>query len=142
LSSLCEAFQELPKAVEFRGSEWQRPSVYEGLRRWNAAFVNVDAPRLSRLPEPGEEATADLGYVRLHGRNRANWWQGDNASRYDYLYSPEELEEWLPRIARLLAKVRIALVIFNNHPGGKAVRNALELAARMGAPRAEPGAAD
>jgi len=88
LSRLCEAFQELPKAVEFRGAEWQRPSVYEGLRRWNAAFVNVDTPRLPRLPEPGEEATADLGYVRLHGRNRANWWQGDNASRYDYLYSP------------------------------------------------------
>jgi uncharacterized protein YecE (DUF72 family) len=139
LSRLCEAFQELPKAVEFRGAEWQRPSVYEGLRRWNAAFVNVDTPRLPRLPEPGEEATADLGYVRLHGRNRANWWQGDNASRYDYLYSPEELEEWLPRIARLLAKVRIALVIFNNHPGGKAVRNALELAALLGSPRPDPG---
>ena len=139
LGRLCEAFGELPKAVEFRGAEWQRPSVYEGLRRWNAAFVNVDAPRLSRLPEPSEETTSELGYVRFHGRNRGAWWQGDNASRYDYLYSAAELEEWLPRIARLLARVRLALVIFNNHPGGKAVRNALELAARMGAPRPEAG---
>jgi uncharacterized protein YecE (DUF72 family) len=135
LGRLCDAFGGLPKAVEFRGAEWQRPSVYEGLARWNAAFVNVDAPRLSRLPEPSEEVTSDLGYVRFHGRNRAAWWQGDNASRYDYLYSSAELEEWLPRIARLLARVRLALVIFNNHPGGKAVRNALELAARLGAPR-------
>ncbi len=141
LSRLCEDFGELPKAVEFRGAEWQRPSVYEGLRRWNAAFVNVDAPRLSRLPEPGEEATADLGYVRFHGRNRAAWWQGDNASRYDYLYSSAELEEWLPRIHRLLARARLTLVIFNNHPGGKAVRNALELSARLGAPRPDAGAA-
>ena len=141
LAGLCDAFGELPKAVEFRGAEWQLPSVYEGLRRWNAAFVNVDAPRLSRLPEPGEEVTADLGYVRFHGRNRAAWWQGDNASRYDYLYSSAELEEWLPRIARLLARVRLALVIFNNHPGGKAVRNALELSAGLGAPRPDAGAA-
>jgi uncharacterized protein YecE (DUF72 family) len=140
LAGLCEAFADLPKAVEFRGSEWQRPSVYEGLRRWNAAFVNVDAPRLARLPEPGEEVTADLGYVRFHGRNRAAWWQGSSSSRYDYLYGSAELEEWLPRIARLLARVRIALVIFNNHPGGKAVRNALELAARLGAPRPDAGA--
>ena len=131
LAGLCEAFADLPKAVEFRGVEWQRPSVYEGLRGWNAAFVNVDAPPLPRLPLPTEEVTAELAYVRLHGRNLANWWQGDNASRYDYLYSSAELEEWLPRIERLLARVRLTLVIFNNHPGGKAVRNARELSARL-----------
>jgi uncharacterized protein YecE (DUF72 family) len=133
LAGLCESFAELPKAVEFRGAEWQRPSVYEGLRRWNAAYVNVDTPRLPRLPEPGEEVTGDLAYVRFHGRNRANWWGGDNASRYDYLYSAAELEEWLPRIERMLARVRLALVIFNNHLGGQAVRNARELSARLSA---------
>jgi uncharacterized protein YecE (DUF72 family) len=71
--------------------------------------------------------------VRFHGRNRANWWRGDNASRYDYLYSAAELEEWLPRIERMLARVRLALVIFNNHLGGQAVRNARELSARLSA---------
>jgi uncharacterized protein YecE (DUF72 family) len=131
LAGLCEAFGELPKAVEFRSAEWQRASVYEGLRRCNAAFVNVDTPRLPRLPEPGEEVTCDLAYVRFHGRNRANWWRGDNASRYDYLYSSAELEEWLPRLQRLLSRARLALVIFNNHLGGQAVRNARELAARL-----------
>jgi uncharacterized protein YecE (DUF72 family) len=131
LQALCEAFAELPKAVEFRCDEWQRESVYEGLRRFNAAFVNVDAPALPRLPKPADTATCELGYVRFHGRNRANWWQGDNVSRYDYLYSTEELEGWLPRIEALLARVRLALVIFNNHSGGKAVANARELMRRL-----------
>lgn len=127
LASLCEAFRGLPQAVEFRSSEWQRESVYGGLRACGAAFVNVDAPRLPKLPQPGAEATSELGYVRLHGRNREAWWRGNNVSRYDYLYSPEELGEWLPRIRELLARVRLALVIFNNHAGGQAVRNAREL---------------
>jgi uncharacterized protein YecE (DUF72 family) len=127
LQALCEAFAGLPKAVEFRNDEWQRESVYEGLARWNAAFVNVDAPPLARLPKPSDTTTSELGYVRFHGRNRANWWQGDNVSRYDYLYSSEELEGWLPRIERLLARVRLALVIFNNHAGGQAVTNARDL---------------
>ncbi len=131
LQVLCEAFAELPKAVEFRSEEWQRESVYEGLRRWNAAFVNVDAPALPRLPKPDDTVTSELGYVRFHGRNRANWWQGDNVSRYDYLYSPGELEGWLPRIERLLARVRLALVIFNNHSEGKAVINARQLMGRL-----------
>jgi uncharacterized protein YecE (DUF72 family) len=131
LQALCEAFAELPKAVEFRSDEWQRESVYEGLARWNAAYVNVDAPPLARLPRPSDTATSEMGYVRFHGRNRANWWRGDNASRYDYLYDSEELEGWLPRIERLLARVRLALVIFNNHPGGKAVTNARDLMRRL-----------
>jgi uncharacterized protein YecE (DUF72 family) len=131
LQVLCEAFADLPKAVEFRSSEWQRESVYAGLRRWNAAYVNVDAPPLARLPKPSDTTTSELGYVRFHGRNRANWWQGDNVSRYDYLYSSEELEGWLPRIERLLARARLALLIFNNHSGGKAVANARQLIRRL-----------
>ena len=116
--------------------------MYEGLRKWNTAFVNVDAPRLERLPGPGEQVTSELGYARFHGRNRAAWWQGDNATRYDYLYSAAELEEWVPRLERLLARVKIALAIFNNHPGGQAVSNARQLAARLASPRAGgPGAA-
>ena len=134
LAVLCEGFAGLPTAVEFRSSEWQRESVYEGLARWNAAFVNVDAPSLERLPGPSEQATSELGYARFHGRNRAAWWQGDNATRYDYLYSAAELEEWVPRLERLLARVKIVLAIFNNHPGGQAVRNARELAARLASP--------
>ncbi len=131
LQALCESFAGLPKAVEFRGAEWQRDSVYQGLQEVNTAFVNVDEPRLPRLPTPTEVITSELGYIRFHGRNRANWWTGDNVSRYDYLYSSEELDPWLPMIERMLSKSRMLLVIFNNHSRGKAIQNARELQARL-----------
>ena len=39
-----------------------------------------------------EPATARSTYIRLHGRNAANWWEHDEAEdRYDYLYSADEL---------------------------------------------------
>jgi uncharacterized protein YecE (DUF72 family) len=134
LEALCGAFAELPKAVEFRNAEWQRQSVYEGLRRWNAAFVNVDAPDLERLPPASEVVTADLAYVRFHGRNRANWWSGDNVTRYDYLYESRELEGWLPRIQGMLLRAKLLLAVFNNHSRGQAVRNARDLIALLGRP--------
>jgi uncharacterized protein YecE (DUF72 family) len=127
LGQLCESFADLPKAVEFRGADWQRDSVYEGLQKANAALVNVDEPRLPKLPDPTEVVSSDLAYLRFHGRNAANWWKGDNVSRYDYLYSPDELSEWLPMIERMLAKARLLLVIFNNHSRGQAIQNAREL---------------
>jgi len=127
LKRLCEAFADLPKAVEFRGAEWQRDSVYDGLREVGAALVNVDEPRLPKLPVPTEIVSSDLAYLRFHGRNQANWWTGDNVSRYDYLYSGEELSEWLPMIERMLAKAQLLLVIFNNHSRGQAIQNAREL---------------
>lgn len=132
LETLCRGFAELPKAVEFRSAEWQRDSVYEGLRRWNAAFVNVDAPALERLPAASEVVTADLAYVRFHGRNRANWWSGDNVTRYDYLYDSGELEGWVPRIQSMLLRAKLLLAVFNNHSRGQAVRNARDLIALLG----------
>jgi uncharacterized protein YecE (DUF72 family) len=132
LGRLCKQLHDLPLAVEFRSSEWQRDSVYEGLRRYGAAFVNVDEPRLPRLPEPSAVATAPLGYVRFHGRNAAQWWQGDNTSRYDYLYDKRELSEWVPLIRTLARQVKLLLVAFNNHYQGQAASNAGDMNLLLG----------
>jgi uncharacterized protein YecE (DUF72 family) len=124
LDRLCSALEGLPLAVEFRNDEWQRDSVTEGLEARGVAVVNVDAPQLPRLPEPSSRVTAPLAYVRLHGRNRESWWEGDNTTRYDYLYGEGELQDWAARIRTILRKARTLLVAFNNHFRGQAVQNA------------------
>ena len=96
------------------------------------ALVNVDEPRLPRLPEPGDTVTSELAYLRFHGRNGANWWKGDNTTRYDYLYSDEELAEWMDPILIILGKVRLLLVAFNNHYKAQAVANARRLKVMLG----------
>lgn len=124
LAELCARLEGLPLAVEFRKSDWTRPSVEQGLRERGVALVSVDEPGLPGLPTAAVRVTADLAYVRFHGRNAASWWTGDNASRYDYLYSIEELAPWAERVKAILARVRLLLIFFNNHRRGQAVANA------------------
>jgi uncharacterized protein YecE (DUF72 family) len=127
LQRLCDEFGGVPAAVEFRDSAWQRDSVYAGLKARGIAYVNVDEPDLPGLPRPSAIVTAHFAYARFHGRNKTNWWTGDNASRYDYSYSDTELAEWLPRLNAMAAAATPVLVAFNNHWRGQAVGNARRL---------------
>lgn len=133
LKALCEELAGIPTAVEFRTDQWQRESVYEGFRARGIAYVNVDEPSLAGLPRPSATVTAPLAYVRFHGRNRRTWWEGDNTSRYDYLYSDELLGEWVPRIEAMAEEASTVVVTFNNHRRGQAVENAAGLRAMMAA---------
>lgn len=127
LSVLCEKMQGMPLAVEFRKSEWLREKVFEGLRERAVALATVDEPDLPNLLRPTTEVTGPFGYVRFHGRNKANWWTGDNASRYDYLYNRDELGEWVDRIKAILERVPLLLLFFNNHWRGNAAQNARDM---------------
>ncbi|MBD3393834.1 MAG: DUF72 domain-containing protein [Chitinivibrionales bacterium] len=133
LQMLCDEFAGMPLAVEFRNSEWARDSLYEGLKKRGAAFVNVDEPPLSGLIKPSAIVTSHIAYARFHGRNSANWWKGDNASRYDYLYNDMEMSEWIPRIKTMAQQAGVVMVAFNNHWRGQAVKNARRLRELMGA---------
>lgn len=138
LAALLEALAPLPLVVEFRNDEWRGERVYDELERRGVGAAMVDRPDLPGLPAVEERVTGGLGYVRFHGRNADAWWTGDATSRYDYLYSGEELAASAPRLRRMAKAARL-LVAFNNHARGNAVRNARELAALLqpGAPGAE-----
>jgi uncharacterized protein YecE (DUF72 family) len=127
LATLCQELSDLPLAVEFRKSDWLQEPVFQGLRERGVSLVSVDEPDLPRLLRPTSEVTGSFGYVRFHGRNKANWWTGDNASRYDYLYSPGELSGWVDRIRSILERVPVLLLFFNNHWRGNAAQNAREM---------------
>jgi uncharacterized protein YecE (DUF72 family) len=51
--------------------------------------------------------------------------------RYDYLYSPEELEPWVTRIKEVAAKAKQTFVITNNHARGQSLANAFEILAQL-----------
>jgi uncharacterized protein YecE (DUF72 family) len=119
-----EYFGEYPLFIEFRNWTWNIPEVFDFLRKIKINYVNVDEPPIKGLIAPGNETTGPFGYVRFHGRNSTNWWKGTNITRYKYLYSESELDEWLIRIARLLKMTYKTYIFFNNHPQGQAVKNA------------------
>ena len=134
LERLREWWADLPLVAEFRHRDWQRNDALVHLRELGIGWCNVDEPRFASLMRPGAEVTSPIGYIRFHGRNYAKWWKQERASheRYDYLYTKDELEEWVPRIADVVSQATQSYVFFNNHRLGKAPANARDLTRMLG----------
>ncbi|MBM4396537.1 MAG: DUF72 domain-containing protein [Deltaproteobacteria bacterium] len=117
-----------PLVVEFRHAGFVTDATFSRLRDLGVGFCCVDEPRLRGLMPPVAEATSDVAYVRLHGRNARDWWEHeDRDMRYSYLYRREELAEWVGPVRRLSERARTTFVFFNNHDAGQAVVNAIEM---------------
>lgn len=129
LLTLRQSFSDFPLAVEVRHRSWQRSEVRHFLQDHNLEFCNIDQPQVSYSLGSTSWVTGRLAYLRLHGRNRQTWFakQDDQHARYNYLYSPEELRELAQEGQKLAAQAGETYLIFNNHPQGQAVINALEM---------------
>lgn len=124
---------DTPTVVEFRNSDWVNEDTFELLRELNFGFCSVDEPHLKGLMPGVTAATSNIGYVRFHGRNAANWFNHEESyQRYDYLYSEEELAPWVPKVTDIEHKTSKTYVFFNNHYQGKSAQNARMFAAMLG----------
>jgi uncharacterized protein YecE (DUF72 family) len=120
-----ERMGDMPVVIEFRNRKWVKEATFTLLKNLDWGFCCVDEPRLHGLLPPVAVATSQIGYVRFHGRNQEKWWKHDDpAERYDYLYTEDELREWVPKIHTLEKITEKVYVFTNNHPKGKAVQNA------------------
>ena len=120
-----EHLPELPVVVEFRNARWATSETFELLRELDFGYCCVDEPRLRNLMPPIALTTSEIGYVRFHGRNAQKWWQHEEAwERYDYLYSAEELQEWVEKVGQLSQHAEQTYAFFNNHYQAQAVQNA------------------
>jgi hypothetical protein len=73
--------------------------------------------------------------MRLHGRNAKEWWKhAKSEDRYNYLYSAEELDEFVGVADAVRTLVKKMYLYTNNHFAGKAVANAVMLKERLGLP--------
>jgi uncharacterized protein YecE (DUF72 family) len=120
--------------VEFRHRSWlDEANVAETLsflEHIDAAYVTVDAPKsesAKNLIPTVPAVTNGIAYVRFHGRNLATWNKrgGSAAERFDYLYSDEELEEWLPTLKELAGRAQQAFAFFNNNSSSQDPQNPL-----------------
>lgn len=133
LREFRERVGDLPTVVEFRNADWVNDETFGLLRELGLGFCSVDEPGLKGLMPPVAEATSDVGYVRFHGRNAAKWWKHEQAyERYDYLYTEDQLSEWIPRVTRIDSRARETYVFFNNHYQGKSAENARMFARMLG----------
>jgi uncharacterized protein YecE (DUF72 family) len=141
LDRLFRHLRDFPLALEVRHSGWDRPQFYDFLRERGVAFCNVDQPVIGNSIRPGAQATARIGYYRLHGRNYANWFKEDAGrdARYDYLYTKEEIRQLSDQILKVQQNTEETYAITNNHFRGQALVNAMEILEELdGAPPAVP----
>ncbi|MCM8768672.1 MAG: DUF72 domain-containing protein [Candidatus Omnitrophica bacterium] len=128
---------DLNIGVEFRHASWlredSRAEVFSFLKANKITYISADEPQLTddtTIPFiPG--ATTDVVYLRLHGRNLAKWHLSGVTSslRYDYLYSDEELQQFV-EVIRAFPDNSV-FVMFNNCHAGQAMRNAIRLKALL-----------
>jgi len=130
---LAGFFRDCPLVLEVRHASWNREEVFAFLTELGIGFCNIDQPLFSCSLGPTARTSAPLGYVRLHGRNYADWFRADAGrdARYNHLYSQKELAPWVEKIKQIDRQALATYVITNNHFRGKAVCNALELKYQM-----------
>jgi uncharacterized protein YecE (DUF72 family) len=141
LRAVTDALRGLPLVLEVRHASWNVPELFASLTEQGIGFVNVDQPVFRGSLGPSAVATARSGYVRIHGRNAADWFRADATrdERYDYLYEPAELHPWAGRIREVAAAPGVAdvFVVTNNHFAGQEVVNALQLRSMLEGRRVE-----
>ena len=120
--------------VEFRHRSWldeeNRADSLAFLERIGASYVVVDAPRSEtarNLVPTVVATTSPLAYVRFHGRNLGTWNKrgGSAAERFDYLYTDDELGEWVEPLQELAGESEEAYAFFNNNASSEDPDNPL-----------------
>jgi uncharacterized protein YecE (DUF72 family) len=120
--------------VEFRHVSWleedARDETLRFLEELGATHVIVDAPRIEgakNMVPTVLALTSPTLYVRFHGRNASTWNKrgGSASERFDYLYSDDELREWVRPLRELSEQAEQAYAFFNNNatsPDGRGGR--------------------
>lgn len=107
-------------AVEFRNLSWMRNETWDLLKKYEVAYTIVDEPLLP----PEIHITSNIAYFRWHGKGRNPW--------FNYRYSKDELEPWIPKVKATSNKAKKVYGYFNNHFHGHAPENCLQVLEMLG----------
>ncbi len=138
LEWLLRAFHGYPLAVELRHRSFsEEPAdTMAILAEYGAALVQIDEPKFRDSIRQNRLANVKtLYYMRLHGRNAAEWWAHEKSEdRYNYLYSASELDPIVTDVEEGSRETKKSYVYANNHFSAKSVANAATIKNKLGQP--------
>jgi uncharacterized protein YecE (DUF72 family) len=138
LATLLQAFHGYRVAVELRHASWSEAlgDTLSLLNTYEAAWVQIDEPKFAfSIAQNFLPNVKGFYYMRLHGRNRAQWWRHEQAEdRYNYLYSSDELAPITETANAARAIVKKLYLYTNNHYSAKSVANAAMIKRQLGEP--------
>ena len=128
LAWLLRTFDAYPLAIELRHRSWSDAGAETEalLASSGAAWVQIDEPKFdSSIRQSLAPNSTEMLYVRLHGRNAAEWWMPDESEdRYNYFYPEGELAPIIDKLRAARQQVRKLYLYMNNHFAAQAVANA------------------
>jgi len=133
LARLCEFFAPERLVVEVRHASFGTADAEAFLAALGAGVADVDMPASKSNLPPLKRVLGPVGYVRLHGRNAAAWFdrKAGRDQRYDYLYSAAEIDAVAARVRAAAAQAPLLFVVTNNHFKGQGPANSFMLRARL-----------
>jgi uncharacterized protein YecE (DUF72 family) len=136
LEWLLEAFKDYQIAVELRHRSFSDDPVetLQLLGAHGAALVQIDEPKFRFSIRQSRLANVKtFYYMRLHGRNAAEWWTHEKSEdRYNYLYSASELEPIVEEVEQASRDVKKTYMYANNHFSAKSVATAATIKHKLG----------
>jgi uncharacterized protein YecE (DUF72 family) len=137
LEWLLSQFSDYDVAVELRHRSWSDNPVetLRTLKAGGAAWTQIDEPKFktSIRQDLAPKHAGAFFYLRLHGRNAAQWWKhAKSEDRYNYLYSADELKPFAEAAETASREVKKAYLYANNHFSAKSVANAAILKHELG----------
>ncbi len=136
LAALLSLTRDLKPVLELRQRAWYRPDSLRALESAGASLALLDLPPSQDHPPADFSGLGPIGYLRLHGRNSAAWFDpsAGRDQRYRYAYQGSELAPLADSLKRLAAQSDSTYAITNNHFGGQAIAAGVELLALLGQP--------
>jgi uncharacterized protein YecE (DUF72 family) len=138
LEWLLNAFKDYQVAVELRHRSFSEDPVetMQILTEHGAALVQIDEPKFKdSIRQNRRPNVKTLYYMRLHGRNAAEWWTHEKSEdRYNYLYASAELDPIVEDVEEASRDVKKSYVYANNHFSAKSVANAVTIKHKLGQP--------
>ncbi len=115
--------------LELRHNSWEQPSAQGFLAALGIGLANLDYPLADNSFTMQVCTLSDHAYLRLHGRNKAAWFdsKAGRDETYNYCYSDKEIKDISGRANAIGSKTKTLTIVANNHYKGKAMLNALEL---------------
>ena len=141
LDWLLRTFSGYTLAVELRHVSWSDAAedTRALLTAANATWVQIDEPKFASSIRQEFSAEGTALYLRLHGRNAAQWWDHDQAEdRYNYLYSGQELAPIAEKVRQARQAGKKVNLFLNNHFSAQAVANATTLKRMLDEPVTAP----
>jgi uncharacterized protein YecE (DUF72 family) len=126
-------------AVEFRGPTWMEADRADRtlslLSDLGMSYVVVDEPQgfKTSIPPVVAATSPELAVLRFHGRNTDTWEKPGltAAERFRYLYSEQELEQWVDPARELAAGAKQLHILMNNCYEDYGIRNAAQMGALL-----------